>query len=204
MITNRNLRVSAVCAFAIGLVAADQVTKWATTTMTCGPLVCPMSNDALMLGIGDGNDGHMVVFGSIGIATFAAWMRVLVERGTVPLGGALTAGAGIVGNAVDRIIYGHVRDFLVVPGGVLINVADVAIVAGLWSCAAASRRSRSTPRADSATARRHDPHRTSTPGWRQPALGRPTHTPARRAGRVWRQEPNRPEARHSAHEREGR
>lgn len=200
MITNRNLPVSAVWVLAIGLVAADQATKSATATMTCGPLVCPMSNDALMLGIGDGNDVHLVVFGSIGIVTFAAWMRVLVERRSVPLGGALIAGAGIVGNAVDRIVFGHVRDFLVVPGGVLINVADVAIVVGLWSCAA-SRRSRSTPRVRSATARRHDPHRTSTPGIRQPALGHPSHTPARRTGRVWRHGPNRPDARCSAHER---
>ena len=39
---------------------------------------------------------------------------------------------GMLGNTFDRINYGSVRDFLVIPGGI-INLADVAVAAGVIS-----------------------------------------------------------------------
>ena len=42
---------------------------------------------------------------------------------------ALIAG-GMVGNTLDRIRFGSVRDFLVVPGAI-VNLADLAVAAGM-------------------------------------------------------------------------
>jgi lipoprotein signal peptidase len=38
----------------------------------------------------------------------------------------------MLGNVFDRIHYGAVRDFLVIPGGI-INLADLAVAAGVIS-----------------------------------------------------------------------
>ncbi|MDQ1480589.1 MAG: hypothetical protein QOI44_1450, partial [Actinomycetota bacterium] len=57
--------------------------------------------------------------------------RLAGRVGISPALPALIAG-GMLGNTLDRIRYGSVRDFLVVPGGI-INLADLAVAAGVLS-----------------------------------------------------------------------
>ena len=60
--------------------------------------------------------------------------RAKTRRGFVRMIGGVTAGSlllgGALGNLVDRAATGAVHDFLVV-GPVVINVADVAVLAGV-------------------------------------------------------------------------
>jgi len=39
--------------------------------------------------------------------------------------------AGTLGNMYDRVIYGGVRDFLVMPGMFIFNVADILLSVGM-------------------------------------------------------------------------
>jgi hypothetical protein len=39
--------------------------------------------------------------------------------------------AGILGNVIDRLVLGSVRDFLAFPGNTVVNVADIALVVGI-------------------------------------------------------------------------
>ncbi|MBI3963743.1 MAG: signal peptidase II [Candidatus Kerfeldbacteria bacterium] len=38
--------------------------------------------------------------------------------------------AGALGNLIDRLAYGYVVDFLVLPGSAVVNIADLAILTG--------------------------------------------------------------------------
>ena len=66
------------------------------------------------------------------LAVFLAVIGRLAGRvGISPALPALIAG-GMLGNTLDRIHFGSVRDFLVIPGGI-INLADLAVAAGVIS-----------------------------------------------------------------------
>lgn len=61
---------------------------------------------------------------------------IIVKRETIkeiPLAkwGAPLAGAGALGNVIDRLLYGYVIDFIDVPFFSIFNVADIGIVVGI-------------------------------------------------------------------------
>ena len=127
------------------VVAVDQVSKLATSSAGCGTHLCPVRNDALMLGIGHGPTTQVVLIGLAGLVVFCLWVRSMKRRTELAPLAVVVVVAGILGNLIDRVLFGFVRDFLVIPGDVAINVADVALAVGLLVCAAAAAHSITIP-----------------------------------------------------------
>jgi signal peptidase II len=125
-------------------VLADQVSKsWASVRATEPRLLLPgylaayaVPNAGSALGLGCDQPRTAMVFALLGIACAALLMRIAyADRGRWRdadcLAGALLL-AGILGNTLDRLALGHVRDFLVtwaIPT-LAFNVADLLVIAG--------------------------------------------------------------------------
>jgi signal peptidase II len=66
-----------------------------------------------------------------GVAVAATWALLLGLPGTRwPRLGLALLWAGAWGNFIDRLLYGHVLDFIEVPHFPVFNLADSAVVAG--------------------------------------------------------------------------
>jgi lipoprotein signal peptidase len=139
---NGTHRLSAPVACGLALVVADQVSKLAASSMECGPVICPLRNEALFLGIGAGSGVSALATGLFGLALFLLWIRSARRRGAVPAIAVACVVSGVVANTIDRVMLGSVRDFLAVPGNVVINIADIVDVGGLLVCIAYVARSR--------------------------------------------------------------
>jgi lipoprotein signal peptidase len=130
----------------VGLVV-DQASKaWAfvTARSSVGPrelapgLVTGILalNDGVMANLGGGCPLTAKAAGWLGLCEFvvfafwARWRRADCPFYETASGGILAA--GILGNAADRLVLGHVRDFLVITSrpAWIFNVADVFIVLG--------------------------------------------------------------------------
>jgi lipoprotein signal peptidase len=95
-------------------------------------LVAPALNPDYAFGAVGGSAPALILGSLIVLAVFLAVIGSLASRvGVSAALPALIAG-GMLGNTFDRINYGSVRDFLVIPGGI-INLADVAVAAGVIS-----------------------------------------------------------------------
>jgi signal peptidase II len=125
----------------VSVVAADQLSKLATRHTGCATRLCAVRNDALMLGIGHGPTLQVLLIGLTGLIVFCLWARTIRRRAELPDLAVVLAVAGIVGNLIDRVLLGSVRDFFVIPGDVAINLADVALTVGLLLCVAPAGRS---------------------------------------------------------------
>ena len=121
----------AVCA---AVVAIDQATKAATASLPCGPVVCPLSNDELLLGLGGRPALAPALAGCLGLLVLIVWAR-LTGTGSRSRRWVMVCAGGIASNLADRVIGGGVRDFLSGPSGSVFNIADVAIAIGLVACA---------------------------------------------------------------------
>ena len=125
-------------------VLADQASKsWASVQAAEPRVLVPgylaaysVENAGMILGLGDDRGGTAIVFAVFGIGCAALLIRRALAdqerwRGADCLAGALVL-AGILGNTVDRLALGYVRDFLVtraVPT-LAFNVADLLVIAG--------------------------------------------------------------------------
>ena len=122
------------------LVVADLGTKSiADAVGRVGP-ISPRPNDALFLDV-EGLSGPALAIVATILAVGVGWFAVRehLKGGCGPLPPALVI-AGLVGNAADRIVLGHVRDWFRI-GGIVFNLADLFILAGLvLVIVAASRR----------------------------------------------------------------
>lgn len=65
------------------------------------------------------------------------WWNKLLQRPTIPVVATALIVSGVVGNLIDRVFLGSVRDFLAFPGNTVANVADLALAAGLLGAVAA-------------------------------------------------------------------
>lgn len=84
----------------------------------------------------------LLVFGLVVVlAVFIAVVgRWAVQVGISPIIPGMIAG-GSLAHALDRAQFGVVRDFLATPGGIVIDVGDIAVVAGIIAlCVAAALR----------------------------------------------------------------
>jgi lipoprotein signal peptidase len=134
----RDEHLLTVAAVAAGTFAADQVTKTAASVVNPGPLL-PLHNPGLSLGLVDSGRWLETGVMALGVLLAAALLLPRVHRGKLPaLPTALLLG-GAVSNLLDRAVTGSVRDFLPV-GPVVLNVADVAVLAGVVVLAAATVR----------------------------------------------------------------
>lgn len=135
------LGIGSLTVVALGVIVVDQASKLAVSDRACGDVVCPVRNEALFLGVGGSDSVRSLLVGCVGVALFAAWARVVARRSAAARVGLALTCAGIVANLIDRVLYGGVNDFIVAPEGVVFNIADVAIVAGLATCALSTNRS---------------------------------------------------------------
>lgn len=86
-------------------------------------------NDGVAFGMLSGRPA--VIFPAVALALLAVVAYVALDRRLLAaVAGGLLAG-GSVGNVYERIIYGHVTDFLRLPYWPTFNVADVFIVTGV-------------------------------------------------------------------------
>jgi lipoprotein signal peptidase len=124
---NRSLLLGA------GVILADQTTKLAAELLAGGqrhgPLV-PVRNPHFSLGLAATTRPLMLAAMAAGIALVAAYgFRVIGHHGLPGWILSLAIG-GAVSNLVDRLLLGAVRDFLAI-GHIVINLADLAVVAGV-------------------------------------------------------------------------
>jgi lipoprotein signal peptidase len=111
------------------VVAIDQLAKTAAPHVNSG-LIAPAQNPDYAFGAVGGSALALIGGSLVVLGLFLAVIGRLAGRvGISPALPALIAG-GMLGNMLDRIHYGSVRDFLVVPGGI-INLADLAVAAGV-------------------------------------------------------------------------
>jgi signal peptidase II len=128
---------AALCAVLV--IALDQLTKWAafaaaepgeSVSVLPGVTIGQTRNDGIAFGIFAGRPVLV-----LGLMTFA--LTVLVwfyarhrDRPVLWLATGLLLG-GAIGNAIDRIVLGYVRDFINLPGWPAFNLADMAITFGV-------------------------------------------------------------------------
>jgi lipoprotein signal peptidase len=110
------------------VVAVDQGSKILAAHGGLGAL--PERNPAYAFGI-VGGSAPMLILGAFAVlGAFLVIADLLAVRlGVSIVMPALVAG-GTIGNTLDRIRLGSVRDFLVLPGAI-VNFADVAVAAGI-------------------------------------------------------------------------
>jgi lipoprotein signal peptidase len=118
-------------AVASSVVAIDQLAKAAAPHLHSA-LLAPAQNADYAFGAVGGSALALIAGSVVVLAVFLAVIGRLAGRvGISPALPALIAG-GMLGNTLDRIHFGAVRDFLVIPGGI-INLADLAVAAGVIS-----------------------------------------------------------------------
>ncbi len=113
--------------FTAAVVACDQLTK--ARAQHSSALVLPVRNPDYVLGhFGPG--AALVVVSSLAVIAFVVAIgRSVTQLGVSSLLPALAAG-GMLGNLLDRLRFGAVRDFIVTPWAI-VNVADLAVIVGL-------------------------------------------------------------------------
>jgi signal peptidase II len=133
-------------AFGLGIVVlADLATKLAAAAIaaghTEGPLV-PVRNQAFSFGVADAPFATTILIAFAGIALAAAFTIPRALRGELRAWIPACLIGGALANLADRIAFGSVHDFLATPW-VILNLADVAVVAGLLGLLSSARRTAS-------------------------------------------------------------
>ena len=92
--------------------------------------VLPIQNPDLSLGLAPGSVPSMLAASALGILIFGSYTAWSATRGAISswIPGLLVGGG--LGNLVDRLLFGAVHDWLDL-GKVVVNLADLAILAGL-------------------------------------------------------------------------
>jgi lipoprotein signal peptidase len=128
----------------IGLLADQRSKAWASSlpiaprVLVPGYVIAyPMQNAGMILGDGRSHALNSTILALFGIALGARMVQMIYAdrrrwRTGDWLAGALLLG-GMAGNTWDRLVLGHVRDFIVTRAAptVIFNVADVLVVAGI-------------------------------------------------------------------------
>ena len=115
----------------MAVLVLDQVTKAWTADASCGDVICPLRNDELMLGIIGGTTTQVILASAAGLMLFGVWVALARRRATIPAVAIVLVVVGVVGNLIDRLLLGSVRDFLAFPGNTVVNFADLALAIGL-------------------------------------------------------------------------
>lgn len=122
------------------LVIADLVTKTIADHVEFGGLIDPTVNDELMLGVA-GASMVVVVALSMVVCAFGHYATSrLAASGYLAWWVGPVGLAGLIGNLVDRLSLGLVRDWVVV-GSMRWNLADVFLLAAVVLTVAAGIRS---------------------------------------------------------------
>ena len=128
---------------AAAILAADQATKVAVSVAASGNtagLLVPTRNHDFSLGVLSAPLPVMLTTMAVGIAAVGTYLFRVTARGQVPAWATGLLVGGALSNFADRFVGGSVRDFLATPW-VVLNLADVAVIAGLAGWLAARHRS---------------------------------------------------------------
>jgi lipoprotein signal peptidase len=121
------LRTAALALGAVMLV--DQFAKALAFSSTSSSVV-PARNPGLLMGVGAGPRPALLIVSAAAVMLFVAVVgRWTVQIGVAPFLPAIVAG-GMLSNALDRLRFGSVRDFLQTPP-LIINLADLAVAGGI-------------------------------------------------------------------------
>lgn len=121
----------------VAVLALDQISKAGFADWPCEDVICPLRNDELMLGVAGGTTLQVTVASVAALAMFWLWIGIASRYAVIPAVASALVIAGVVGNLLDRILIGSVRDFLAFPRNTVVNVADLALAAGLLIAVAA-------------------------------------------------------------------
>jgi lipoprotein signal peptidase len=135
---------TATALLAIGCVAtADQLSKIATADLPPDTVafIHPLRNHAFSLQLLNAPPATEITLMLLILIISTAWAVKRIQQGRLhPAAAGLIIG-GCTSNIVDRVLLGSVRDFLRL-GHVVINVADIAILAGILLISVPRRRHR--------------------------------------------------------------
>jgi|GEM_PF-2755213 len=112
------------------LVALDLVSKVVASRWNGVSFIDPTPNPELMLGVSDVGVVPALVLSVIVIAAGVYGAQRLVTGGWLSPMAIWVGVAGFLGNAIDRIAFGHVRDWLVL-GRTVWNLADFYLAAAI-------------------------------------------------------------------------
>lgn len=144
---------------ALGIVlVADQATKTMAQRLAlpaAGGWLQPVHNPDVLMAMFSGTPALLVAVGLAVLIGFSVHLAHLVRGGILPAWAAGLLAGGAASNLADRVAQGAVRDWLALPW-VVINLADLAVVAGAvcylaagarWAAAAWAAGSTDTPAA---------------------------------------------------------
>ena len=132
------------------LVLVDQATKTIAYHLEFEHnSVIPIGNPETALGLISGSRRMLVALTAGGVLLFGLYLMRRVRNGLPPwIAGLLIAGA--MSNLIDRLFVGYVRDFIALPG-VIVNLADVFLVAGTIALLFVDHRLSRAPRTSGST-----------------------------------------------------
>jgi len=116
------------------LIIADQITKglFSSRDFFSGAWgLYPARNYYLPFGVGQNSAAAFAVVAVVFVLLCLHIARLYRRQSLPPLAALALLLGGAASNLTDRIWLGYVRDFIHIPGGLVFNLADVWIAAGL-------------------------------------------------------------------------
>lgn len=126
-------------AIAIAVFVADQVSKSVVEARVypgervefLGPLDLTLAyNDGIAFGLAGGAGIWVILLSAVALVALGAFVAAAPPGWPASFSGGLILG-GALGNLVERIRYGEVTDFLLLPGWPAFNLSDLAITIGV-------------------------------------------------------------------------
>ena len=108
------------------LVIADQITKRFAEDASSSVL-----NTGIAFGLFPDANPYIIAVSFVAIAFFA-WYLVAQARSPIAIGGILLILSGAVGNLIDRLLIGAVRDFISIGTFPIFNFADAYLTIGVF------------------------------------------------------------------------
>jgi signal peptidase II len=125
---------------ALAAVLIDQLTKWvASSAMSVGEVIqiipkflflTHVENRGAGFGILQGQNTFLILVSLVAIIAIVLYSKKIMEEHHTTLFAALILG-GAVGNLIDRLLYGHVTDFIYFTFWPAFNIADTALTVGV-------------------------------------------------------------------------